>query len=104
MTSTYIHIGGTKKVLGSGRLRLELAVEHILYIFLLLMSFLRGKDFKNLDNPFKSLDAVAKREKDTHFDRGIKTQCFGPLPSLHTGGTYAWAVLVRPGKNGEGRS
>ena len=65
------HIQGSKKALGDRKLRLEFAVEHVLYVFLFLVPLLRGEDLKHLNNPSKAPNAKAKSEKEAHLDGRI---------------------------------
>ena len=58
-TKTYTHLKGHKKALGYRRLGLELAVKHVLYIFLVLVPFLGRKDLEYLECPPQSPGARA---------------------------------------------
>ena len=83
-----------------GKLKLELAVEHVLYIFLFFVPLLRREDLKHLSDPSEAPNAKAKGGKEAHLDGRIETQCLSPFPSFHAGSAYARAILIRSYKKG----
>lgn len=61
---------GARKNWEIGNLRLEFATEHVLDIFLLLVSFLRGEDLEYLNHPSKAPNAKTKSEKEARTSIG----------------------------------
>ena len=58
--------------LGYWRRKLELAVEHILYIFLVLVPFLGGKDLQHLESLPQSPAARASPERKHTSTGGLR--------------------------------